>query len=178
MGFNTHIVFSTAEKCAFKAFEIGTSEHIVKPFSERKLKSTVDSFFKGLQDSWINEKIYGFMKNNLPKKGINKIAVWSDNSIKLLDTETILYFTVEGKKVIVNTKSNSYESNSSLSELEEKLEHKGFFRCHKSFLINTDYIEKIDPWVNSTFMIKLEQSDIQIPVSRFYTKKLKELLEI
>jgi len=65
-----------------------------------------------------------------------------------------------------------------LAELEEKLEIKGFFRCHKSFLINADYIDKIIPWFNSTYMINLKQATEQIPVSRYYAKKLKTMLSI
>jgi two-component system LytT family response regulator/two-component system response regulator LytT len=180
MGFDTSIVFATVfEQYALKAFEIDAADYVVKPFSEHRLKSTVDRIMKRFQSGQINENLLNdFLKHNLSKHGINKIAVWRENSIVLLDPETILYFTIDEKKVIVHIKNDSYESNSSLCELEEKLADKGFFRCHKSFLINTNYIDKIVPWFNSTFMIKLIQSNAQIPVSRLYTKKLKGMLRI
>lgn len=109
---------------------------------------------------------------------INKLPVWNENNIMLLDPAVILYFTMDNKKVTVHAKDRNYESNSSLAELEGKLCVKGFFRCHKSFLINTEFIDKIIPWFNSTYKIKLKGTSEEIPVSRHYTKKLKKLLDL
>lgn len=180
MRLNIHIVFATVyEYYALKAFEVNASDYVVKPFSERRLKSTVDRILKKFEDHRINEKLTNdFLKYNISKQSINKIAVWNENNIVLLDPESILYLTVEEKKVVIYTKDGCYESNSSLAELEEKLAHKGFFRSHKSFLINTGHIERIIPWFNSTFMIEITHSKVQIPVSRLYTKKLKRMFGI
>lgn len=180
MGLDTYIIFATVfEQYALKAFEIDAADYVVKPFSENRLKLTVNRIIKRIQNKQVSEcPISAFVKHNLSRQVINKISVWKENSIMLLDPETILYFTMNEKKVIVHTKDNTYESKSSLAELEEKLDNKGFFRCHKSFLINMDYIAKIIPWFNSTYMIRLKEETEQIPVSRYYTKKLKGLLSI
>lgn len=109
---------------------------------------------------------------------IDKIAVWKENSIVLLDLSTILYFTMDRKKVVVHTKDGTFDSNSSLEDLEGKLFNRGFFRCHRSFIINMDYVDKIVPWFNSTYMMKLKAEVAQIPVSRHYAKRLRSLLGI
>lgn len=180
MGFDTHIVFATVfEEYALKAFEMEAIDYVVKPFSENRLQLTVNRIVKRVRNRQAPEcPVEAFVKRNLPRQVINKIPVWKENSIVLLDHETILYFTTDDKKVIVHTRDNTYESNSSLAELEEKLEDRGFFRCHKSFLVNTDYIARIIPWFNATYMIKLKEGTEQIPVSRYYTKKLKGMLSL
>ncbi len=111
-------------------------------------------------------------------KLINKVAVWNENAIILLETSTILYFTMVKKKVMVHTKNHIYESRGSLEELERRLYTRGFFRSHKSYIVNMDYVEKIVPWFNSTYMMHLKATQVQIPVSRNYIKKLRTLLYI
>ena len=172
LGLKIHIVFTTAfDQYAVKAFEMNeVDDYIVKPFSENRLRLTVDRITQRLQNTR--------GKQNSAKQITNKIAVWSENSIILLAPETIQYFTMDGKKVITHTTGDVYECNASLTDLEHNLENKGFFRCHKGFLINTEYIDKIFPWVHSTYMIKLKENDTQIPVSRHYAKKLRDMLGI
>lgn len=180
MGLNTHIIFATVfEQYALKAFEIDAADYVVKPFSEKRLRLTVTRIVKRVQDRQVSAcPVSALVKHNFFRQSINKIPVWKENGIVLLDPEAILYFTMDQKRVVAHGKGDTYKSNSSLAELEEKLKSKGFFRCHKSFLINTDHIDKIVPWFNSMYMIKLRQTTEQIPVSRYYTKKLKEMLDL
>lgn len=181
LGLDTHIIFATVfEQYAFKAFEIDAADYILKPFSDKRLRLTVDRIIKRRTETQpaFQCPVSAFVKQHLSRQVINKIPVWKENSIVLLDPETILYFTIDEKKVMVHLKDASYASSSTLAELEEKLESRGFFRCHKSFLINTDYIDRIIPWFNSTYMIRLKEASEQIPVSRSYTKKLKGMLSL
>jgi DNA-binding LytR/AlgR family response regulator len=180
LGIDTRIIFASVyEQYALKAFEIAAVDYLVKPFSESRVQLTVDRLLKKAQDkqSAPSSPAAG-THHPLPRPAINKIPVWKENNILLLDPKSIRYFTITDKKVIVYTKDEAYESNSSLSELEERLNHKGFFRCHKSFLINTDYIARIIPWFNATYMIRLTEGNEQIPVSRHYTRKLRDLLNL
>jgi DNA-binding LytR/AlgR family response regulator len=111
-------------------------------------------------------------------KLLGKVAVWKDNAIILLDPSAILYFTVVNKRVAVHAATGIYESGSSLDELEKRFYADGFFRSHKSFVVNMEYVEKIVPWFNSTYMMKLKGEAGQIPVSRHYVKNLRSMLDI
>ena len=53
-----------------------------------------------------------------------------------------------------------------------------FFRTHKSFIVNLNMIEAIEPWFNSTFNVKLKKITQTIPVSRTYVKDFKEVLNM
>lgn len=180
LGLDTHIVFATVfEQYAVKAFEMGAIDYVVKPFSENRIRLTVNRIAQKLQTSTAGRhSVNAVIKHKLPRKIISKIAVWSDNSIVLLAPKDIQYFTMDDKRVFAYTADGAYECSSTLAELQYKLEDKGFFRCHKSFLINLEYIERIIPWVHSTYMIKLNETAEQIPVSRNYAKKLKVMLDI
>ena len=105
-----------------------------------------------------------------------KIAVWKEHAIFLLKTSDILYITVESKKTAIHARDGIYETRSSLDTLELKLSDLSFFRSHKSFIVNMNYVEKIIPWFNATYMMLLGKTPEQIPVSRRYVKKLREML--
>ena len=120
--------------------------------------------------------IYQPEEKNYSRGLFSKVAVWKENAIVLLDPSAILYFTVLNKKVMVHTGNDTYESGSSLEELEQLLCGSGFFRSHKSFIVNMEYVERIVPWFNSTYMMNLKATPEKIPVSRSYIKKLRSLL--
>ena len=120
----------------------------------------------------------GMAEQNYANKLMSKVAVWKENAIILLDPSTILYFSMVQKKVIVHTGDDTYESSASLDHLEQRLSARGFFRSHKSFIVNMDHVDRIVPWFNSTYMIKLKAETEQIPVSRYYSKRMRSLLNI
>jgi two-component system response regulator LytT len=65
-----------------------------------------------------------------------------------------------------------------LQELEEKLNGYAFYRTHRSFLVNVNFIEKIVPWFNGAHnLILADGNDTKIPVSRSSAKPLFRLLQ-
>lgn len=56
----------------------------------------------------------------------------------------IVYIETDRRKVLVHTFDNEYECSDSIGSLEEMLSEEGFFRCHKSYLVNLDAIKKFD----------------------------------
>jgi DNA-binding LytR/AlgR family response regulator len=114
--------------------------------------------------------------NKSRNQGIEKISVYSDDNLILVDISDILYFyTIDGVVKVV-TKNEAYKTRESLSYWEERLKDNNFFRCHRSYIINIDYVEKITPWFNGAYNIKLRSSNENIPVSRNYIKEFRSIL--
>jgi len=64
----------------------------------------------------------------------------------------------------------------SLLKAEELLkEHKFIFKCHRSFMVNVNYIDKIEGSVQG-YKLFFENLDFSIPVSKNFVYKLKELI--
>jgi two-component system LytT family response regulator len=63
-----------------------------------------------------------------------------------------------------------------ISEFFEKLPPEQFFRCHRSFGINLTKVQEITPWYNSTYLVKLQGSEHQLPVSRSHIREFRELM--
>jgi len=56
----------------------------------------------------------------------------------------ILFIETDKRNIIVHTIERDYISNRGMDEVESELEDYGFFRCHKSYLVNLERIRKID----------------------------------
>ncbi len=56
----------------------------------------------------------------------------------------ILFIETRKRNVIVHTEEKEYECSNSISSLEKSLSDCGFYRSHKSFLVNLDRIKNFD----------------------------------
>lgn len=67
-----------------------------------------------------------------------------------LKTEFILFFEAFGHETIVYTTEGAYNLSFTLKEIESLINDSSFLRCHRSYIINTNNIYKIEktnsPW--------------------------------
>lgn len=82
-------------------------------------------------------------KKLLERNKIVEISVVNLGQIPLA-LKDIIYIETKGRKVLVHTYNNEYECSDSIRSFEENLCGEGFFRCHKSNIVNLDAIKKID----------------------------------
>ncbi|MDU5108226.1 MULTISPECIES: LytTR family DNA-binding domain-containing protein [unclassified Clostridium] len=166
----TEIVFATAyNNYADKAFEVEAMYYLLKPFSEAKVKQMLERY---------NNKKSENNKKNIEEL-FTKIPLYLDKKFIMIDIEDIIYIESENRECIVHTKNEIYKDSNTLNYFEERLADKGFFRIHKSFLINLKYISEIHPWFNNTYCIKVNRvKDAFLPVSRNKIKELKRILHL
>ena len=82
--------------------------------------------------------------DELPKKDhviIFHVVNMAEMRIRAKD---ILFIETDKRNIIVHTIERDYISNRGMDEVERELEDCGFFRCHKSYLVNLERIRKID----------------------------------
>ena len=77
--------------------------------------------------------------------GINQLALYKGNEIRLMDVSEIYYFESVDNVVFAYCKDEVYETKSRLYELEEKLSMTSFMRSSKSMIINLNKIESLSP---------------------------------
>jgi len=173
------IVFVTAfDDYALKAFEVHAVDYLVKPFSLSRLQKTIDRLLQEkikINNGKMKEIIHQ-LDNYLPRQKINKISCDDNGRIILFTPEEIYYCNAEDGRSYVSTKKGKFKTFFTLNDLEDRL---GFFRAHRSFLVNLDYIQIIEPWFNSSFRLIInDELKTEITVSRIQSKKLKELLAL
>lgn len=64
-------------------------------------------------------------------------------NIKLVIKDILFIETIK-RNVLVHTSDNEYECYNNISDLEQELNKYGFYRSHRSFLVNLDKVKKFD----------------------------------
>ena len=62
-----------------------------------------------------------------------------------------------------------------LSDLELFLSNESFIRCHRSYIVNIDFIDEIQPDSHSTFLL-IMRDGTRIPVSQRYASYFRRSL--
>jgi DNA-binding LytR/AlgR family response regulator len=169
------IVFATAyDNYAVQGFELNAVDYILKPFSEDRIKLTLERIKKKVEikDSTQNVEVES-------NTSAGKLCIQKNNKMILLDTSEIMFIRSEKNVVTVQVSDSVYECSYSLKDLEDRLSGDKFMRIHKSIIMNLDYIEEIIPWFNYTYKIIAKgNKDYDIQVSRNYLKKFKKFFGI
>ncbi len=163
------IVFATAyPQFAAEAFRYEALDYLLKPYDENQLIETIHRI----------EKHFLAPGEQEAAKPSGKLAVEGDGEIFYLDPADILYISREEKFSKIATKTRDYETKVPLKELESRLSPYSFFRIHKSYLVNLDYVTRLTPWFNGAYQLEIEGRDEMLSVSRNYVKALRTKLEL
>lgn len=155
-----NIIFVTAyEQYTIKAFEVGAKHYILKPIEEEKLIEAT-------------EKVMRLMQNKNSELG--KISIPYNSDYKIIETQRILFAQADGAYCKIYLKDNGEEYLSKpLNYIEEKLKNfSSFFRVHKSFLVNGDYIESVSRDKSSLLLTSGET----LPIARSRRDDFKHFL--
>ena len=162
------LVFATAySQFAVQAFRFEAVDYLLKPYDENQLAQTIMR---------IEKIVYGEVKKE--QETANKLGIENEDGVVYLEPNDILYIQSEEKQVKIMTVSKTFFTKKTLKDLESKLIPFGFFRIHKSYLINLNHVSQITPWFNGAYNLKIQGNEELLPVSRNYVKGLRERLEL
>lgn len=118
---------------------------------------------------------------------LGKDSIKPQNIFRLsshLDDKTIFFSPneidfIESINGVSNFSVNSeyFPSSLTMEELEKKLIHFGFFRCHRSYLVNLQRISELISYSKNSYTLILKDSKETLPLSRAKLDQLKDLLQ-
>jgi ABC-2 type transport system ATP-binding protein len=110
---------------------------------------------------------------------LEKISTKKNEKTILFDPPEIDYIeSVEGT-IFVHVSGENYACAMTLTELEIKLKSYGFFRCHRSYIVNLQKVREIITWTKNSYSLRLNVGkDSVVPLSRTKLNNLKDLLNI
>ncbi len=136
---------------------------IVKPFQESDLKPTIDIAYHGWQTKRGQKK----------KKSVTKedhIYIKEKHKLTKVLFEDIIYFEACDNYCKIYTTKGKFMLSKTLKNLTEDLPKEDFFKTHRSFVINYNYIQSILP---KSVII----NEKEIPLSESGRKTLLERIE-
>ena len=111
--------------------------------------------------------------NKIKKISNPIIPVKSGSKIHTVNVKDIIYVEKYNSIAIFHTLNGVIRTYASLDDIQQQIGDHGFYRCHKSFLVNLSQIEYISISQNYLFM----KNKKKVMVSRSQKKELIEIVE-
>jgi two-component system, LytTR family, response regulator len=137
------IIFATAyNQYALKAFECSALDYLLKPVEIKKLRISLEKLRQKKELSQIQEK-YNTLKDNIQKHKIAKIGLPTSEGLVFVKIEDVIRCEGENNYTTFFMNNNTkIVISRTLKDYEDLLADSGFFRPHKSHLINLDHVKK------------------------------------
>lgn len=131
------IIFVTAwDDFVFQAFDVGAFHYLIKPFDGRK-------FAEVLHHAVIQSEDRKKLERAGREREKPSLMITARGEHITVNLEDIVYAEVFDRKVVLHTMDADIGYYGKMRELEEKAGD-GFYRTHRSFLVNFGYIRKYD----------------------------------
>lgn len=169
------VVFVTAHhQHAVAAFEKHAVDYVLKPFSNDRIHEALNTAMRRTETERAARlvKILPQLEALLSKS--TKIAIKTKGRILFVDPADVAIVEAEGNYVLLQRQSGSYLLRESISAMAEKLKPYRFIRIHRSILVNSSFVEEIQPWNTGEYILRIRGGK-EYTVSRTYKKNLKSL---
>ena len=145
------IVFATAHsEYMANAFEIYAFDYLVKPFDMARIGKTLDRIKSMTVVREAEEKT---------DASLEKLIIRGKEEINLVDLKEIIMIERTDGMTRIVTRDETFLTSQSLSALEERLDPEQFIRCHKSYIIRTDAVRKLEVYGRWTYTVKFRDTD-------------------
>lgn len=154
------IAISKNKEHAFEALKSGFFDYWLLPLNEFDIRKTSLK----LQKRWSKEPCTS-----------TKLCLKSYKDYRYIDTNEILYLKADNNTTDVFLKDgSSISAFKTLKTFENKLPH-NFIRIHQSYILNTDYISRIN---YGKALCTLNNGKTQLPFSKSYKDKIDDLKKL
>ncbi len=141
---NFELIFVTAyHKYAVQAIKFSALDYLLKPVTEEDLTQAINRYHQ--KKNAFNPKQLETLFSNL-HKGVpmNQVALPTMQGLDFVPLDTIIYCEGEGSQtaVYLTNKTTPLIISKTLKDCEDLFSGGGFFRIHKSYLINLNHIKK------------------------------------
>jgi two-component system LytT family response regulator len=177
------VIFTTAfDQYALRAFEVNSIDYLLKPVEaqqlERALKKVEKMRGSSRQPEW--RKMVEELAAALHTKQArfpDRIASRLGERTQFVELAHVTHFLAENKLTYAVTPAKRYIVDYSISELEQRLDPKGFVRIHRSILLNAAYVQEIHQWFEGRVLVRLkDEKRTELTVARDRVRALKDHL--
>ncbi len=174
--YNFSLIFSTAfNDYAIKAIKFSALDYILKPIDENELCLAIDKAMSVREKSNLENQLKNFFDNFDKTSQSKKLVLKTAGEFNIVEITDIVYcqsdnsyttfFFANNEEIIVSK---------GMKEYEDILTDFNFFRPHTSFLVNLNYVKKLDKSDGGFLILKTGK---EIPVSVRKKARLIQILE-
>ena len=160
---NFDLIFVTAyDQYAIRAFEVAAIDYLLKPIDIERLKSSVKRVQEKRNTSQQNERL-SLLSTTLETKQLKNIVITDKGQQNIVAIHNIIAIEAQESYCVIHTTDKKLVASKNLKHFETVLESlPQFFRVHKSWLVNKNYIKNYS------------KSDLSIQLSNGLITKLSK----
>ncbi len=168
------VIFITAyEQYAVKAFKFSALDYILKPVDPDELTEAINKTELMLQHD-LRIRLSALENNISPgKEHHKKLVLNTADNIFIIEIPRITHCESDGNYTLFCLEDGrKIMASRNLKEYDEMLNDQGFYRIHRSFLINLSFVERFDKTEGGFVVLR---NGARIPVA---SRKRDQLLEM
>ena len=153
-GVHSLLIFVTVLKeCVFDSFQVETFDYLLKPLDSARFHQTMDRVLRSLR-----------------QRTAEDLVIQRGTGCEIVRFSDIVYCEVLGRKVYLHKNDGTViDYYDKLEDLERRVDGR-FFKCHRSYLVNLDYVRGCRDG-----QVLLPQGE-RIPASRLRERELTQAL--
>ena len=153
-GVHSLLIFVTVLKeCVFDSFQVETFDYLLKPLDSARFHQTMDRVLRSLR-----------------QRTAEDLVIQRGTGCEIVRFSDIVYCEVLGRKVYLHKNDGTViDYYDKLEDLERRVDGR-FFKCHRSYLVNLDYVRGCQDG-----QVLLSQGE-RIPASRLRERELTQAL--
>lgn len=152
------MIFATAhDQYMGDAFEVYAFDYLLKPFKVERVLQTLERARDRLNPDKDEAEETLPVPAAPAKKAASRLMLHHKDGVSFISTQDVVLVQREDRSTVIYTQDGGrYVTGDSLSETESRLDPSVFFRCHKSYIINLNFISNITPYGRWTYVVRLK----------------------
>ncbi len=172
------IIFTTAyDQYAIKAFEQNAVDYLLKPFSKDRFNESLNKLYGRMDSPDTKNDQIEKIKKHLEESDeiIHRVVIKKSGKIHVISSNDIHYLEAQDDYVMIYTAEERFLKQQTMKFFEKHLDNELFIRVHRSYIVNVQRIERIEPYEKTNYILILKDGN-KIPVSRSGMQVMKEKL--
>lgn len=154
---STQIIFITAyDQFAVKAFELNAVDYLLKPFSRSRFDQTMEKAAALNEKQDLQSLIATLSLATNKKEYIVRFAYREGLSTLFIPVSEVPAVVSADQYIEVYTAGRKYLIRLSMDYLEKVLDPSIFFRTHRSYFVNLQFVESIEQYEPRNYLIHLK----------------------
>jgi two-component system LytT family response regulator len=176
IGTDMAIIFATAyDQHALRAFEVHAVDYLLKPFGAERFEQAL---------ARAKQRMSGKLPPPADLKAATRpageyaerIVVRDGTRVHIIPVSKLDFAEAQDDYVALASEGKKYLKQQTISSVESSLDPERFLRIHRSYLVNLERVNKIEPYGKDTHVAILRDG-ARLPVSRSGYGRLRAVLD-
>lgn len=173
-----YVIFVTAyDEYALKAFEVNALDYVMKPIDPSRLNDAIDRLKQKVEQEFESHTALKASRKERPLSINDRVFIKDGEKCFFVPLSDVRMFESDGNYVKVYFGKSRPLILRSLNSLEDRLDPEYFFRANRKFIVNLEWIERVENWFNGGLQVELKDGE-KIEISRRQAIRFKEMLSL